>query len=58
MGTLLKQLKIDIVKSLENYPLSAASPYLDRILHSGVAELVSIAADIKKKLETRAFYEP
>lgn len=55
---LLKQLKTEIVTSLDRYPLSVSGPLLDRIQQSGAAELATLAADIKKKLETRAFYEP
>jgi len=55
---LLNRLKLDIVRSLEQYPLSAVGPLLDKIQQSGVAELAPTAAGIKKKLETRAFYEP
>jgi len=57
-SNLLKQLKLDIVKSLESYPLSATSGLLDKIQQSGVPELAPLAADIRKKSETRAFYEP
>jgi HEAT repeat protein len=57
-ANLLKQLKVDIVRSLELYPLPAVAPLLDKIQRSGVAELAPIAAGIKKKLENRAFYEP
>lgn len=57
-ATHLKLLKSDIVRSLENYPPSAVTPLLDKIQQSEDAELTSIAADIKRKVEIRAFYEP
>ena len=56
-GNLLKEIKADIVRSLEHYPLAEVGPYLDRITRSGPADLSTLAAGIKKKLETRAFYE-
>ena len=55
---LLKSLKLDIVRSLDNYPLDVAAPLLDKIGGTGAEELTSIAADIKKRLELRAFHEP
>lgn len=54
-GTLLKQLKQDVIVSLESYPLSAVGPLLDKVSTS-IPELAPLAGDIRKKIETREFY--
>jgi HEAT repeat protein len=53
-STLLKRLKTDIVRSLENYRGPEAGSLLERLARSGTGELAPAAADVLKKLEACA----
>jgi len=53
-STLLKRLKTDIVRSLENYRGPEVRSLLEKLALSGTGELAPVAADVLKKLEARA----
>jgi HEAT repeat protein len=53
-STLLKRLKTDIVRSLENYRGAEVRSLLEKLTRSGTGELAPVAADVLKKFEARA----
>jgi len=53
-STLLKRLKTDIVRSLENYRESDVRPLLETLIRSGRGELSRAAAGVLEKFEARA----